>query len=509
MAVLIREQLVASVHPASSLLEAALDLFHAMNRAGIRYCLWKSNIRLTEGLRGQTDLDLLVDPEYAARFGEILRQYDVKPICAAPGRDFPTVENYLGFDEKTGKLFHLHVHYQLVLGEQLVKNHRLPLEGVFLDSAELLAGVKLPPPDLELIVLSLRILMKYRDRDVIKDLIQYPTAGISKPFMSEIAWLLSQTSMERVAARSAQLSYVLPASLITDFLTAATSDRHGRLTFQHLRQRARAALHPYQREGRAQALGRYFRELWRQRVERRFHETRGMTLPGAGLTIALIGSDGSGKTTLCGLLTKWLSWKMDVHAHYLGSKKPSMASSWLYTAYRLARKGRRGLAERLGQGSIPARLAARLEHALLFSHLLAVASDRHRSYVRGAAKARRGSIVIFDRFPYKAPLDGPEILLRAEGEQGALTRFFAAREEAVYRKFSPADYTIVLQVTPEVSNGRKPDHSLSTIRAKDACIQQLKSELRGKPASKWTIQDADLSLEDVLLQLKRKIWAAL
>jgi len=35
-------------------------LFDSLRRAGVRYCHWKSNWRLRETLRGETDLDLLI-----------------------------------------------------------------------------------------------------------------------------------------------------------------------------------------------------------------------------------------------------------------------------------------------------------------------------------------------------------------------------------------------------------------------------------------------------------------
>ena len=40
----------------------------------------------------------------------------------------PGMESFLGFDPTTGTLLHLDVHYRLVLGEQLIKNHHLPVE---------------------------------------------------------------------------------------------------------------------------------------------------------------------------------------------------------------------------------------------------------------------------------------------------------------------------------------------------------------------------------------------
>src|SRR3989304_19583 len=89
-------------------LKTVVDLFRALNQRGVRYCHWKSNRRLELGLCGRTDLDLLVDSEHATEFRGLLAEHQVKLVLAPPGKHYPSIENYLGFDPTTGKLFHLH-----------------------------------------------------------------------------------------------------------------------------------------------------------------------------------------------------------------------------------------------------------------------------------------------------------------------------------------------------------------------------------------------------------------
>ena len=60
------------------------ELFRSLNERGIRYCLWKSNIRQEEGMRGETDLDLLVDREHIAAFRQTLQAMSVvRPTAVA------------------------------------------------------------------------------------------------------------------------------------------------------------------------------------------------------------------------------------------------------------------------------------------------------------------------------------------------------------------------------------------------------------------------------------------
>ena len=43
------------------------------------------------------------------------------------------VEDYIGLDEFSGKLVHLHLHWQLVIGERNIKSIRVPWENLFLE----------------------------------------------------------------------------------------------------------------------------------------------------------------------------------------------------------------------------------------------------------------------------------------------------------------------------------------------------------------------------------------
>ncbi len=163
-------------------LDAVGMLFQALHAQSIRYVHWKSNIRLDLSLQGGTDLDLLVDREQSQAFRQILMEQDIKPILPPAGQRYPAMEHYLGFDPASGKLFHLHIHYQLILGEEYIKNFRLPLEEQFLSQVRSLYGVITPVPELEIIILSIRVLLKYRDRDALKDILSIRSAGNQEVF---------------------------------------------------------------------------------------------------------------------------------------------------------------------------------------------------------------------------------------------------------------------------------------------------------------------------------------
>lgn len=170
----------------NSPLALIVSLFQTLNEREIKYCHWKSNCNLEKSMGGLTDLDLLVDRNHSLRFRELLCQHDFKPVLSHPLRQYPAIEDYLGFDRDSGRLVHLHVHYQLILGEQFVKNYHLPLERSFLECTDICLGVKVPAPELEIIVLVVRALLKYRDRDFVRSILSARHGGVPAGIVKEL-----------------------------------------------------------------------------------------------------------------------------------------------------------------------------------------------------------------------------------------------------------------------------------------------------------------------------------
>jgi len=488
-------------------LEAVKYLFLTFQQRGLRYCHWKSNLRLEKGLHGQTDLDLLVDRQHDKLFKQLLSEHGVKAVLPAQGKEYPDIENYLGFDTVSGSLFHLHVHYQLVLGEQFVKNYTLPLEAHFLDQIRMRYGVKIPVPELEISVLSIRALLKYRDRDVIKDIFSIRSPGLPADILKEFKWLLEQTTMDKVAETVLNLGDVIPGDAILELLRTITVNPRNGFRLIQLRRRVRQALSKYQRYDRFSAVRKYIGEAWRSRAFLRFSPNRKMTLPDRGITLALVGADGAGKSTMAQTLVKWLSWKLDASVYYLGSKQASLRSKLLYLLFRMVRRGQQ-LVSRLSNKLDT--LLMNLRQNLLYCHYLSIGHDRYRRFLAGQRRAGAGSIVIYDRYPLEASLDGPKIVQSTDSKIGRLARALNKAEQDIYRKFLPPDYFCILDVRPEVSLLRKPDHDRSAIETKSRAIGSLIKTIRQKGDDDTLVHiDANLPIEEVIKQLKIAIWRIL
>ncbi len=149
----------------STSLELIARLCEALVAESVRYCHWKSTATLDRAQLGEGDLDLLVDRRSSQRFLHILRRLGFKE--ARGPRELPGVFHAYGFDAPSGKLVHVHAHYALVLGDDMTKNYRLPVEDAYLASATQGAVFRVPAPEFELAVLVIRLALKHAPWDAI------------------------------------------------------------------------------------------------------------------------------------------------------------------------------------------------------------------------------------------------------------------------------------------------------------------------------------------------------
>jgi thymidylate kinase len=503
---------------AASLSDVPSRLFAALNQSGVRYCNWKSRIRIAEGLEGRTDLDLLVDPRDVTAFQEILSAYGVKPFRAAPGKAYPGIENYLGFDLGTGRLFHLHVHYQLVLGEQYVKNYHLPLEQDFFNATSLEWNVKTPRPEVELIVFVIRSLLKYRDRDGIKEIARSiikrqksGTGGFPAGVIREARWLLDLTSLQQVRDQLLHWQEVIPTDIVLDLLHSLKNKTLTGRQILRSRNLLRKALQSSQRESRGRVALRYFREDWRRK--RKIFKTRiekKMTRPQGGVRIAFIGTDGAGKSTVIQQIQKWLSWRMSVRTYYMGKSRSMLGTQIAKRATSLSRSGFSASSRLFGKRNPITRLAEWNQHFWENISFLAEGQERNYQFRQSMLEAEAGCVVLYDRYPLRdvrvsgRPVDGPRIAAEWNGSSTRFERRLARMEEDLYQQITDPDQIIALRVDPDTSRLRKPDHDFETITQKAEAIDEAISTLPG-----IKVIQADAPIDQVVRQVKSIIWECL
>lgn len=486
------------------------EFFRCAYEQEIPYCYWKSTHALERALGGKTDLDLLVDRRYAQPFRQLLSQFDFQTLRSPAHRQFPALEDYLGFDALTGNLAHLHVHYRLVLGQEFVKNYSLPLERAFLEHTRLLHGVPVPIVELELIVLALRLTLKYRDRDLLKDTVKLGRAGIPAASQLEFQALRAETNDERILRALEKHVPFITRAWMQNFLDTIERAPRNAAAWFALRDELRAALEPYRRLDEWRAA----RMFWSASISQNLPHARNgaqvekRKIPNTGgVVIALVGADGAGKSTMVKALSRWLGWRLNVRTFYMGTTHPSFPTKIARGISNTTALPHAGLRRVLGKGNPLTNAAAQAETLATAWRCYAEARDRYSAYCEGLSSAARGCVVIFDRYPLPharllgRSMDGPRITTLTGPKSGRLLKKLARAEEAVYRKILPPENLMILHVSPAVSQARKPDHDAERIYAKSRALLEL--EACGMNVMKI---DADQPLDAVLLEIKKQVW---
>ncbi len=499
--------------------DTSLDLIHrlceALEAERITYCHWKSNNALDRSISGDNDLDLLVSRADIPRFTGILCRLGFKQAKAAAEKQMPGVLDYYGYDEAADRLIHVHAHYQLILGHDMTKNYRLPIERQYLDSAVQDYLLKVPAPEFEFIVFVIRMILKHSKWDVILG----GEGTLKTAERQELSYLQARINRERVDDILKQHLPYLNVELFNNCIQAlqpACSTWTRVKTGQQLQTRLQA----YAR--RPLPVDTYLK-LWRRvalAIRRRiFKSSPKYRLESGGAMIAIVGGDGAGKSTAIDGLYTWLSKNFETTKVHLG--KP--AWSWRTITIRGILK----IGNLLGLYPVESSVRETFNQKSLVSpgypwlvREVCRAHDRYWTYIKARRFAANGGLVICDRFPLphirlmdgllakqfiNQLIDGPQAdQFMSPHQASRLTRRLIKLEESYYQQIVLPELLVVLKVNPEIAVRRKTDEDATYVRKRSSEIWELNWE--GTDAH---IIDGSKSKTEVLSELKVLIWSEL
>ena len=197
-----------------------------------------------------------------------------------------------------------------------------------------------------------------------------------------------------------------------------------------------------------------------------------MIVPGI---IAVVGCDGSGKSTLTADLLAQLGGERPTRLIYLGQSSGDIVE-WIGrwpligpAAERYLRRKGQSAHREANQPSSPDIPTALVVHLL----------SRWRSFKfrRMLRLSRRGIVVVTDRYPQAdVPgfyFDGPGLI--PEGGARMIVRWLTRREQKLYERMARhvPPLLIRLNIDAETAHARKPDHKLSMLRDKVRVIPTL------------------------------------
>lgn len=483
-------------------LSVNLRLFAALDDAGVRFCHWKSNLHLGLGVAGAADLDLLVSSAHRVSFERVAHDGGFIDLVAPRLRALPDIEDLLGFDGVTGRLSHLHVHYRLVLGEKRVKHHRLPIEDWLLEDTRRIDGIPVPAPEKELFVLYIRAILKSDPRSAFRAMRGVRRYAVPEEIVEEARWLLAGTDGVRLEEA--------PVTAGLDVLTEGFDEfiariRHDELAPGYVVREKRRLLHklrPYQRYPTTVGAVRkvWFRARY-SRPARLIARVPRKHLDHPGPFVAVVGADGSGKTTLVTDLTEWLSWKVETRRIFFGQPKRSVP----LRAIRKARYGTAYVGRRWGTVLRSDSMIERVVGSLRAVEWLYVAVGRVGRESLARRSSAVGEVVIAERYPLPEIAETMEVAMDGPRLRGfsAAPAWAVAQEERLYDRIGAADPVFLLETDSDTLHARRLTDDWARLDAKAAAVTTAAASGRYQAVA------ADQPYEDVLLDLKRRIWALL
>jgi thymidylate kinase len=482
--------------PALALVTA---LVTALDDAAVTWCHWKSNEAIDRSASADNDLDLLIARRDASRFAEVLAELGFRGARSASGRHLPGILDYYGLDHPSGRTVHVHAHFQLVVGDDMTKNFRLPIENAYLRSVTRDGLFPLPSAEFEYTLFVLRMVVKHSTWDA-----QWHRKGrLTTTERRELAYLedrIDPTLVDVLVER--HLPFIGPALFWQCARVAAERAGHiGRAIV------ASRLLHALRAHGRRPEVVDVALRVWRRRWRRVRAAVTGPAprkqLDNGGVLIAVVGGDGAGKSTAVEMLTTELRRDFDTRRFHLG--KPPWS--------RLTRLVKRPMRRLRTLGMFPATTLPPWHEfgdrfpglAFVVWHLL-TARDRFLEYRRARRATASGAIAVCDRFPVPALqlMDGPRTARLPGLAKRPAARWLAGHEAGYYTHIVAPDVLIVLSVPPDVAVQRRAGEDPDAVRRRASEV--FECDWSGTGA---VVVDASLPRERVHAQIRDAVWAAL
>lgn len=481
-------------------LELVMNLIEQLHQRQIRYCHWKSNTLIEDALEGVGDLDLLVSVEDKEKFEMILDKFNFIRAISPNENWFPGIYHYYGYDRESGKIIHIHLHYQLILGYDLLKNYHLPVEQPFLNNSFILHGISVPAFELELIVFVIRMVLKRRlltlllghPKHLLKALIGKGRGPLSNSAQRELDFLCKRADLTKLEDfRNRNFSFI--DDKLFEYCLSSISRTDKSLKWLFAGFRLSFALRQFKHFSHISALLVAITRRVRNCAKRiinliGFKLWAKKRLGKNGKIIALVGGDGSGKSTNLKELNKWLGKKFDVYTIHLGKPKKCLLHFILSLYVRSLSRF---------SGNKTGNFISSIRFCL-------TARDRYKAFCKAKHMRSKGKIVLVDRFPISkiTNMDSPQIRELTGGR--GIYFFLAKTEEEYYKKIRGVDELIILRLDPKIASQRRPEDDPEGLSRRSGEIWN-----KQWPKGYAYVVDASLPLEKVKSQVKEISWRAL
>lgn len=461
------------------MLKSIEKMFQELNQNKIIFCHWKSNEHLEPALDGDTDLDILFDPCQRNIIETVLNRCGIKRFTPAYLSHYNGIEDFVGYDIEKTKIWHLHLHYRLTLGENKLKSYTINTWAAYVLSNRKLykKNIYTSSPEDELILLVVRMALKVRLVDILKK--------VSEDDMREFDWLKKRVNKERLMER---IGVFFTYDCINEFNQLIENDLSYRYQLLLFNNMMRRMLYPFSGLYRFEATCKgYIRTMFSLLygcIRKYFPEyttSYRRFSPAGGSVIAFVGSDGAGKSTMINLVYKELSKKIDVKLFYLGSGDGACSIIRLpmrFVARYFAGKGLRESVEaEYNSSKENVSFKAKVYSIAKCIWSITLAYEKKRK-LRKIVRARNsGMVVLLDRYPqlFEGGCSDGLMLNKYRNSNSFLLRQMANYEYNSYKLFemNPPDLFIKLIVDSDIAVRRKPEMTQKEIDDKRRIVLKM------------------------------------
>ena len=476
----------------------------SLEEKGVRFCHWKSNIRLDDTLAGKEDIDLLVHRRDSVPFHAVLLENGFKLAQSRSGIGHPGVFHALSLDDISGELVHLHAYHQIVSGDSLVKNYRLQIEEVLLGQTRHMQGIRVPAFEAELVLFALRVALKHINLVEILMVNRH-----YQKVSNEMAWLRAAADADKAAALCTAAFPAIETALFGQLLDAIENDG-ALLRRVVLGWRVAWRLRHQRRLGHMLGSASRLRRLLFM-VLGRFRRRKDMILQTGGFIVALVGPKATGKSTLTRELATRLGKHLDVHRIHAG--KPPLTALTLMPRIFMPIARRLFRNERPSEYERPERRQEKRFSLIYVLRMTLLAYERRKLLQRALRTATAGGIVISDRYPSPntGAIDSSCFDASAVANCGSpLKRWLMNTERSLYRGLPKPDLVIRLIAPMDLSIERDA-HRVKEGGPNSQAIErrwglESHADYGGSPVVEI---NTNQSLDETIREVVGKVWAAL
>ena len=425
-----------------------LNFFSELELNSIDYCHWKSIDRMDEVMSSKTDIDLLIDRKQISGFNKVIAKYKAISVRPRLWMEYPSMEDYLLYDPSAGTFYHIHLHYELIMGKKNAKEYILPLKKYYLQNKikHNTYDTFVISPEIDLIMLNLRYSVKYTYFQKIYQRIR----GFKVSEIKEMDYLIPLCDTKLLISHAQKIdSALLTNNTITEFF----SNKLYLNPLQHINKtvKLKKSISLYKRVGSFEIytfrkIRKYlnlYAALGRNNAK---HPVQG------GLTIALVGCDGSGKTTITENIIKELRSKVSARKYYMGFNARSFSlTTKLLAVLSYAPRG----AKFIFKGNFGKKINIFGQLIIEYGGYL----DRKKLYIQSLRDKANGMIGFYERFPLKNTIDYPQCFYNTKDlgiiEKSKLLTILRNKLEKKYEIFRPADLNIFINTPTNIIRERR------------------------------------------------------